>query len=139
MTGIIDDVKSGLKGIRGAGDAIRGTAMEKTDEVFDNDNNHPQTQVSQAQHRGLVEKGKQDIAGTDHMVARHEQKHGKQTATGGAAAAASEPVASSTPKTANTTTAGTTPSTGTAPSTTTGTGVGGATETGTTGANSHVV
>lgn len=134
MTGIIDDVKSGLKGIRGAGDAIRGTAMEKTDEVFDNDNNHPQTQLSQAQHRGIIEKGKQDIAGTDHMVARHEQKHGKDTATG--AAAASEPVASSTANTAT----GTTPTTG-ATSAGTGTGVEGtgAAPSRTTGAGSNVV
>ncbi|KAK7946417.1 uncharacterized protein PG986_010738 [Apiospora aurea] len=127
MSKIIDDVKSGLKGIRGAGDAIRGSAMEATDQAFDNDSNHPQTQLAQAKNRSITEKGKQDIAGTDHMVARHEQKHGKHTA--GAAAAAEEPV------TTGTTAAGTT-------TTAAGTGVGGATaETGTTttGVNSRVV
>ncbi|KAK8023913.1 hypothetical protein PG993_011979 [Apiospora rasikravindrae] len=80
MSKIVDDVKSGLKGIRGAGDAIRGSAMEVTDQAFDNNSNHPQTQLAQAKNHNIAEKGKQDIAGTDHMVARHEQKHGKHTA-----------------------------------------------------------
>ncbi|KAK8070756.1 hypothetical protein PG997_010959 [Apiospora hydei] len=129
MSKIIDDVKSGLKGIRGAGDAIRGSAMEATDQAFDNDNNHPQTQLAQAKNRSITEKGKQDIAGTDHMVARHEQKHGKHTA--GAAAGATEPVTTGTA-------AGT--GTGVGGATEMGTGVGGTTETGTTtGVNSRVV
>lgn len=130
MSGIINDVKSGLKGIRGAGDAIRGTAMEKTDEAFDNDAKHPQTQLSQAQHRGIIEKGKQDIAGTDHMVGRHEdKKHDKHVAKAAAAG--------SVPSTTTTTTQTTT--TGGAAAPATGTGIGGTTETGTTGVNSHVV
>ncbi|KAK8073964.1 hypothetical protein PG994_004863 [Apiospora phragmitis] len=129
MSKIVDDVKSGLKGIRGAGDAIRGSAMEATDQAFDNNSNHPQTQLSQAKNRGIAEKGKQDIAGTDHMVARHEQKHGKQPAMGAA-------------PTTTSTTAGTTAGTGVGGATTeTGTtGVGATTtETGTMGVNSRVI
>ncbi|KAK7972676.1 hypothetical protein PG988_006810 [Apiospora saccharicola] len=126
MSGIINDVKSGLKGIRGAGDAIRGTAMEKTDQAFDNDAKHPQTQLSQAQHRDIIEKGKQDIAGTDHMVGRHEQKKDAKAAA-----------AAGIPSTTQTTTTKTT-TTGAAPGTTAGAGLGERT-TEASGVNSHVV
>ncbi|KAK8005662.1 hypothetical protein PG990_011699 [Apiospora arundinis] len=115
MSKLVHDIKSGIKGVQGAGDAIRGSAMEVTDQAFDNRGNHAETQLSANKNRGITEKGKQDIAGVDHMVARHEQKHGKHTAAAPAAAP--------------TTTTGTTM----------GTGVG-ATETGTTGGmNSRVV
>jgi hypothetical protein len=72
MSKIVDDVKSGLKGIRGAGDALRGGLMEATDDAFDNNNKHPITQANQAKNRAIAEKGKQDIRGADEMVARHE-------------------------------------------------------------------
>ncbi|KAI0010814.1 hypothetical protein F4779DRAFT_616255 [Xylariaceae sp. FL0662B] len=72
MSKILDDVKTGLKGIRGAGDAIRGSVMEATDEAFDNNRNHPQTQATQAKNRALTEKGKQDVQGVDNMLAQHE-------------------------------------------------------------------
>ncbi|KAI1800232.1 hypothetical protein F4811DRAFT_540145 [Daldinia bambusicola] len=72
MSKIIDDVKTGLKGIRGAGDAIRGEAMEVTDQAFDNNQNHPQTQTAQAKNRAIAEKGKQDVKKVDNMFAEHE-------------------------------------------------------------------
>ncbi|KAK8877662.1 hypothetical protein PGQ11_002608 [Apiospora arundinis] len=86
MSKIVNDIKSGIKGVQGAGDAIRGSAMEVTDQAFDNRGNHAETQLSANKNRGITEKGKQDIAGVDHMVARHEQKHGKHTAAAPAAA-----------------------------------------------------
>ncbi|KAK8109699.1 hypothetical protein PG999_007836 [Apiospora kogelbergensis] len=94
MSKLVSDIKSGIKGVQGAGDAIRGSAMEVTDQALDNNGNHPQTQLSQAKNRSITEKGKQDMAGVDHMVARHEQKHGKHTA--GAAAPAATTTAGTT-------------------------------------------
>lgn len=35
MSKIVGDVKSGIKAVRGAGDTIRGTAMEVTDQALD--------------------------------------------------------------------------------------------------------
>ncbi|KAI8959398.1 hypothetical protein F5Y11DRAFT_304006 [Daldinia sp. FL1419] len=72
MSKIIDDVKTGLKGIRGAGDAIRGEAMEVTDQVFDNNQNHPQTRTSQTKNREIAEKGKQEVRNVDDMFAQRE-------------------------------------------------------------------
>ncbi|KAF4465566.1 hypothetical protein FALBO_7586 [Fusarium albosuccineum] len=72
MSKIVEDVKSGLKGIRGAGDAIRGEVLEATDKAFEKDPTHPATQESQAENRAILEKGKKDMRGADEMVARHE-------------------------------------------------------------------
>ncbi|KAI0376771.1 hypothetical protein F5Y04DRAFT_197802 [Hypomontagnella monticulosa] len=72
MSKIVDDVKTGLKGIRGAGDAIRGGVMEVTDQAFDNNQSHPDTQTSRAKNRAIAEKGKQDVKNVDEMFARRE-------------------------------------------------------------------
>ncbi|KAI1472146.1 uncharacterized protein F4812DRAFT_407639 [Daldinia caldariorum] len=72
MSRIVDDVKTGLKGIRGAGDAIRGEAMEVTDQAFDNDQTHPETQTAQAKNRAIAEKGRQDVKKVDDMFAQRE-------------------------------------------------------------------
>ncbi|KAI0839365.1 hypothetical protein F5Y06DRAFT_295391 [Hypoxylon sp. FL0890] len=72
MSKIVDDVKTGLKGIRGAGDAIRGEVLEAADQAFDNNHNHPETQASQAKNRAIAEKGKQDVKDIDEMFARRE-------------------------------------------------------------------
>ncbi|KAI2615313.1 hypothetical protein GGR54DRAFT_642333 [Hypoxylon sp. NC1633] len=72
MSKIVDDVKTGIKGIRGAGDAIRGGVLEATDQTFDNNQNHPETQASQAKNRAITEKGKQDVRSVDDMLARRE-------------------------------------------------------------------
>ncbi|KAI0130413.1 hypothetical protein BJ170DRAFT_593923 [Xylariales sp. AK1849] len=72
MSKLVDDVKSGLKGIRGAGDAVRGTVLEATDQALDNNTKHPATQESQMKNHAIAEKGKHDIRGADEMMARHE-------------------------------------------------------------------
>ncbi|KAI1023809.1 hypothetical protein LB504_005081 [Fusarium proliferatum] len=74
MSKIIDDVKTGLKGIRGAGDALRGEVLDATDQVFDTDPKHPETLKDSADNRAIAEKGKQDMRGVDDMIARREWK-----------------------------------------------------------------
>ncbi|KAI0105362.1 hypothetical protein F4776DRAFT_475378 [Hypoxylon sp. NC0597] len=87
MSKIVDDIKTGLKGIRGAGDAIRGEVLEATDQAFDNNQNHPETRASQAKNRVVAEKGKQDLRSVDDMLARREWEHkGVTGADGGASA-----------------------------------------------------
>ncbi|KAI2776004.1 hypothetical protein F4815DRAFT_449713 [Daldinia loculata] len=85
MSKLINDVKTGLKGIRGAGDAIRGEAMEVTDQAFDNNQNHPQTQTAQTKNRAIAEKGKQDVKNVDNMFAQREWEHKGVPRTDGAA------------------------------------------------------
>ncbi|KAI1398382.1 hypothetical protein F4819DRAFT_36119 [Hypoxylon fuscum] len=72
MSKIVDDIKTGIKGIRGAGDTIRGGALEVTDQAFDNNRNHPETQAAQAKNRAITEKGKQDVRNVDNMFARRD-------------------------------------------------------------------
>lgn len=72
MSKIVEDVKSGLKGLRGAGDAIRGSTMEATDELFDQGANHPQSAASQTKNRALAEKGTQEVKTADQNIgSRH--------------------------------------------------------------------
>ncbi|CAM1505898.1 Fc.00g115350.m01.CDS01 [Cosmosporella sp. VM-42] len=75
MSKIVDDVKSGLKGIRGAGDELRGNLLEATDQTFERDQNNPETLAREGKHRAIAEKGKQDISGADDMLARREWEH----------------------------------------------------------------
>ncbi|KUI71499.1 hypothetical protein VM1G_07047 [Cytospora mali] len=82
-TKVAQDIKAGLKGIRGAGEAIRGGTLEATDELFDNSPNHPETQASKLENRSIMEKGKQDLRGADNAIG---QRHGV-AAAGGASAA----------------------------------------------------
>lgn len=72
MSKIVDDVKSGLKGIRGAGEAVRGNLMEAADQTFEPNQNHPAVLDKQAKHRAVTAKGKADIRDADAMVAGHE-------------------------------------------------------------------
>ncbi|KAF4956136.1 hypothetical protein FSARC_11666 [Fusarium sarcochroum] len=72
MSKLVDDVKSGLKGIRGAGDALRGEVLDATDKAFDTNPNDPSTLKTQADNRGIAEKGKRDLKGADEMFARRE-------------------------------------------------------------------
>ncbi|KAG5758078.1 hypothetical protein H9Q72_013792 [Fusarium xylarioides] len=74
MSKIIDDVKTGLKGIRGAGDALRGEVLDATDQAFDTDPKHPETLKDSADNRAIADKGKQDMRGADDMIARREWK-----------------------------------------------------------------
>lgn len=75
MSKIVQDVKSSLTGIRGAGDALRGEMMEATDQAFEKNPHDPAAQESRAENRGVLEKGKRDMRGADEMFARHEWKH----------------------------------------------------------------
>ncbi|KAF4987716.1 hypothetical protein FGRMN_10212 [Fusarium graminum] len=75
MSKLVDDVKAGLKGIRGAGDALRGEVLDKTDQAFDTNPNHPETLKAQVDNKGIAEKGKQDMRGADDMIARREAEH----------------------------------------------------------------
>lgn len=77
MPNAVQDIKSGLKGIRGAGEAIRGGAMEATDQLFEQDTNHPQTQASTAKNQAIKEKGMNEAAGADRDMG---SRHGPMTA-----------------------------------------------------------
>jgi hypothetical protein len=81
MSKVAKDVKAGLKGIRGAGEAIRGDAMEAADELLDQNPNHPQTQVSQAKNEAIKEKGKEQLANADETIGH---RHGTRSKTAAA-------------------------------------------------------
>lgn len=77
----VDNVKAGLKGLRGAGDAARGSAMEAKDQTFASKSNHPQTQNSASKnHATAAEKGQQDLRHADEILARHKQAKAAQGA-----------------------------------------------------------
>ena len=73
MSKFVEDVKSGLKGIRGAGDQLRGNAMAVADQAFDNNPNHPEARLSQEKNRAIAEKGRADVQGADEMLSRRER------------------------------------------------------------------
>ncbi|KAG7404907.1 hypothetical protein Forpe1208_v015372 [Fusarium oxysporum f. sp. rapae] len=75
MSKLVDDVKSGLKGIRGAGDALRGEVLDATDQAFDTNPQHPETLKDRVDNRKIAEKGKQDMHDADNMIARREWEH----------------------------------------------------------------
>ncbi|KAK7750181.1 hypothetical protein SLS62_007932 [Diatrype stigma] len=84
MSKIVDDVKSGLKAVRGAGDTLRGSAMEVTDQALDNSGNHPETVASQAKNHTLAEKGKRDMKIADEEVGlREREKEANRGVTSG--------------------------------------------------------
>ena len=72
MTRLIDDVKSGIKGIRGAGEVIRGEALEAADRAFERDPHHPAVAASAAENRGISDQGRRDVKGMDEMFAKRE-------------------------------------------------------------------
>ncbi|KAI1114136.1 hypothetical protein F5Y14DRAFT_192174 [Nemania sp. NC0429] len=76
---IIDDVKTGVQGIRGAGDALRGNLLQATDQAFDGSkqghgHGNPTTQASELKNQAIAEKGKADIDAADEMLARRERE-----------------------------------------------------------------
>ncbi|KAK7704334.1 hypothetical protein SLS64_008520 [Diaporthe eres] len=83
MSKVVDDVKAGLQGIRGAGEAVRGGAMEATDELLDRNPDHPQTRASETENQAIKEKGKQQLASADNTIGHH---HGTRSKTAAAAA-----------------------------------------------------
>lgn len=84
MSSVVKDIKSGLKGVKGAGDVIRGSTMEAADELFDQGANHPQTAASQTKNRALADKGAADAKMADRDIgARHgTAAHGTTTSAG---------------------------------------------------------
>lgn len=92
MTNIGNDIKSGLKGIHGVGETLRGTVNEAADQALDTDAKHPASQASQLEHRGTAAKGKAEVDGADSMIARHEAKHGGSAAQHQQAHATGQPV-----------------------------------------------
>jgi hypothetical protein len=73
MPQIVEDIKTGLKGIRGAGDAIRGEAMAATDQAFERNPHDPAAIESRERNKAVAGKGKMDIDGADEMIARREK------------------------------------------------------------------
>ncbi|KAI1189189.1 hypothetical protein F5B17DRAFT_218925 [Nemania serpens] len=81
---IIDDVKTGVQGIRGAGDALRGNLMKATDQAFDSGSSNnsnkrgalgdPTTQAAELKNQAIADKGKRDIDAADEMLARRERE-----------------------------------------------------------------
>ncbi|KAI0909237.1 hypothetical protein F4824DRAFT_98344 [Ustulina deusta] len=71
---IVDDVKTGIKGVRGAGEALRGNLLDAADQAFDTNQNHPDTQASKLKNQTIAEKGKRDMQAVDDRLADHEQK-----------------------------------------------------------------
>lgn len=84
MSKIVDDVKSGVKAVRGAGDALRGSAMEVADQVLDSNPSHPATAAARTKNRALAEKGKQDMHVADAEIGarEHQREAGRAAMTG---------------------------------------------------------
>ena len=74
MTRIVDDVKTGLKGIKGAGDTLRGGAMEAVDATFENRGNADAAAAAHGRNQGLMEKGRQDLGHVDQAISEHERR-----------------------------------------------------------------
>ena len=71
MSRLGEDIKAGVKGIRGAGDVLRGEVMGATDKIFENKHDARDAHA-QAKDRAVTEKGKADLRGMDEMFARRE-------------------------------------------------------------------
>ncbi|KAI4866471.1 hypothetical protein F4820DRAFT_248637 [Hypoxylon rubiginosum] len=72
MSKIVHDFITAIKGIRGAGDTIRGEVMDATDRVFDNKFNHTETEAAQAKNRAIAEKGRQEMRDADILIGRRD-------------------------------------------------------------------
>lgn len=79
MSNLAQDIKSGLKGIKGAGDAVRGSVLQAGDELFDPKGaNHPDTVAAQAKNRTIAEKGAAEAKAADNDIGA---RHGTAAAT----------------------------------------------------------
>jgi len=77
--GVLGDIKSAARGIKGAGDAIRGTFNESLDTAF----NEPEGEVK---NKNIAEKGIADMKATDNHFSGHpgvESSGGSGLRTGG--------------------------------------------------------
>jgi hypothetical protein len=63
--GVLGDVKSALKGVKGAGDTIRGTFNESVDTAF-------HEREGEAKNKAIKEKGIADMEGTDAHFSKHK-------------------------------------------------------------------
>lgn len=75
MSKLVEDVKAGIKGVRGMGDVLRGEVMEATDKAFEHRGSRPGHEAdvrAQAKNQSVKEKGRADIQGMDDMFARRE-------------------------------------------------------------------
>lgn len=86
MSKVVEDVKSGVKAVRGAGDALRGSVMEVADQAFDSNPSHPKTAAAQTKNHTLAEKGKQDMHVADAEIGARERQRdaGRAAMTGSA-------------------------------------------------------
>ncbi|KAI1765665.1 hypothetical protein GGR53DRAFT_254138 [Hypoxylon sp. FL1150] len=100
MSKYIQDFITAIKGIRGAGDTIRGEVMDATDRVFANKFNHKETEEAQAKNRALAQKGRQEMRDADLLIGRHDFDPKEEPA-------ATATPAGATPTTTTTTTAAT--------------------------------
>ncbi|KAK5198675.1 hypothetical protein LTR99_008322 [Exophiala xenobiotica] len=71
--GVVNDVKSALKGIKGTGDAIRGTVNESVDTAFND-------KQGVAANRAVKEQGEANMRAADQKLS---QPHGTDTTSSG--------------------------------------------------------
>ena len=81
--GLVSDIKSGLHGIHGAGEALRGGAMEALDSVF-------HKKDGEARDRAIFDRGVAEMKGTHEpepvaLDTRPQQQHQAHRASAGAA------------------------------------------------------
>lgn len=67
-----DQIRSGLKGIHGAGEAIRGTAMEEVDKALDPKSS---SRVGASENQAVAEKGKADMKVADDTLGHNHGVH----------------------------------------------------------------
>lgn len=75
-----DNVKTGLKGLRGAGDAVRGGVAQTVDQAFDPQPDHPKTKGNVTRNHAIAEKGEGDLHDAGQMLSQHRIAKGPQGA-----------------------------------------------------------
>lgn len=81
-----DQIRSGLKGIHGAGEAIRGTAMEEVDKAFDPKSS---SKAGPSRNQDIADKGVADVKAADNNLGHnHGVNTGSATTTTANAGAA---------------------------------------------------
>lgn len=69
-----DQIRSGVKGIHGVGEAIRGTAMQATDEIF----NSPE---GAAKNKVIADRGAEDARQADNVIGHNHGIKANNTTT----------------------------------------------------------
>lgn len=84
MSSIAQDIRSGLRGIKGAGDAVRGKILEAGDEILDpKGSTHPDIAAAQAKNRAITEQGAAKAREAQKDIgARHGASAASDTQTG---------------------------------------------------------